>query len=200
MPKLKVSYPKGATPIDLDELKDLIPDFISTMSELNQVEQTNISDGFLWAGKQNLEDILTASFVFKLHEKMFDQVWKWAGQKRRTNKNIGVMKEHILNDLGELLKQTQYWIQHQTFSDDEIAARFHHRLVQIHIFPNGNGRHARLLTDLLLTKRGCPKFTWGSKGAASSIEVEGKTREKYIAALRQGDRNDFTDLIAFARS
>lgn len=200
MSKFKVTYPSGATPIDPDELKDLIPDYISTMSELNQVEQSNIADGFVWAGKQNHDDILTASFIFKLHEKMFEQVWKWAGKMRRTNKNIGVMKEQIMNDLGLLLGNADFWIKNSTFPKDEMAARFHHRLVQIHVFPNGNGRHARLMTDLLLLKCGGSKFTWGTNGAYTPLEVEGKTRTEYIAALKQADQNDFSALIKFARS
>lgn len=200
MSKFTVTYPSGATPIDPDELKDLIPDYISTMGELNQVEQSNIADGFVWAEKQIQGDILTGTFIFKLHEKMFEQVWKWAGKMRRTNKNIGVMKEHIMNDLGQLLGNTQFWLEHKTFSNDEIAARFHHRLVQIHVFPNGNGRHARLMTDLLLIKNGEPKFTWGSNGAHSPFEVEGKTRTEYITALKKADQDDFSELIKFARS
>ncbi len=200
MSKFKVTYPSGATPIEPDELKDLIPDYISTMSELNQVEQSNIADGFVWAGKQTHDDLLTATFIFKLHKKMFDQVWKWAGKMRRSNKNIGVMKEHIMNDLGQLLGNTQYWIEYKTFSDDEIAARFHHRLVQIHVFPNGNGRHARLMTDLILMKNGVSKFTWGTNGTYTPLEAEGKTRSDYIAALKKADQNDFNALITFARS
>ena len=200
MSKFKISYPSGATPIDLDELKDLIPDYISTMGELNQLEQSNIADGFLWAGKQELDDLLSVSFILKLHKNMFNQVWKWAGKTRKSNKNIGVMKENIMNDLAILIGNTKYWIDNKTFSNDEIAARFHHRLVQIHIFPNGNGRHARLITDLLLQKLGKDKFTWGTMGAHTLLEVEGKTRSDYVAALKKADGDDFVDLIKFVKS
>lgn len=200
MSKLKITYPNGATPIDQDELKDLIPDYLSTISELNQVEQANIADAFVWAEKQDLSEILTATFVFKLHEKMFNQVWKWAGKQRRSNKNIGVMKEQVGNDLGQLLKNVEYWIQNKTFAPDELAARFHHKLVQIHIFPNGNGRHARLMTDLLLTHLNEPNFTWGSKIALTPIEVEGKTRLAYISALKKADGGAFADLLEFAKN
>lgn len=200
MSKFKVTYPSGATPIEPDELKDLVPDYISTMAELNQIEQANIADGFVWAEKQNSEELLTVTFILKLHTKMFNQVWKWAGKMRKSNKNIGVMKEHIMNDLGQLIGNTQFWIEHKTFSNDEIAARFHHRLVQIHIFPNGNGRHARLMTDLLLAKCGEPKFTWGTNGVYTPLEVEGKTRTEYINALKLADQDDFSQLIKFARS
>lgn len=200
MSKFKISYPSGATPIDPDELKDLIPDYISTLGELNQLEQSNITDGFVWAGKQDLTDLLSASFILVLHKKMFEQVWKWAGQTRKSNKNIGVMKESIMNDLGILIGNTKYWIDKKTFSNDEIATRFHHRLVQIHVFPNGNGRHARLMTDLILLSLGENKFTWGTLGVHTQIEVEGKTRSEYVAALKKADKDDFANLIQFARS
>jgi Fic-DOC domain mobile mystery protein B len=200
MSKFKISYPGGATPIDPDELKDLIPDYISTMGELNQLEQSNIADGFVWAGKQDLDELMSATFVLKLHENMFKQVWKWAGETRKSNKNIGVMKENIMTDFAILIGNTKFWIENKTFSHDEIAARFHHRLVQIHVFPNGNGRHARLMTDLLLQKLGENKFTWGTLSAHTPLEVEGKTRSDYVAALKKADKDDFVDLIKFVKS
>lgn len=200
MSKFKIIYPSGATPIDLDEIKDLIPDYISTMGELNQVEQSNIADAFVWVDRQALDELLTGTFVFKLHERMFNQVWRWAGQTRRSNKNIGVMKEHIMNDLAQLLGDAKYWVDHGVFSKDEAAARFHHRLVQIHIFPNGNGRHARLMTDLFLKKYGEPSFSWGTNTTRAPIEVEGKTRAEYITALKSADSGDFGLLMKFVRS
>lgn len=200
MPKFKISYPSGATSIEPDELKDLVPDYISTMSELNQLEQSNIADGFVWAGKQDLGDLLSVTFILKLHENMFKKVWKWAGKVRRSNKNIGVMKERIMTDLAILIGDTQFWIENKTFATDEIAARFHHRLVQILVFPNGNGRHARLMTDLLLQKLGESKFTWGTLSAQTALEVEGQTRSDYVAALKKADKDDFVDLIKFVKS
>ena len=200
MSDLKITCSTGATAIDPDEIKDLIPDYISTMGELNELEQSNIANAFVWVGKQQLDDLLSVSFVLKLHEKMFDQVWKWAGRFRRSNKNIGVMKENIQTDLAILIGDTQFWIQNNTFSKTEIAVRFHHRLVQIHIFPNGNGRHARLMTDLLLQKIGESKFTWGATKVQRAIDVEGQTRSEYIAALKKADRGDFLDLIQFVKS
>lgn len=200
MTKFKIIYPSGATPIDHDELRDLIPDYISTLGELNQLEQSNIADGFIWAGKQDLDDLLSVSFILKLHEKMFTQVWKWAGKIRKSNKNIGVEKEDIITNLAIHIGDTKFWIKNKTYSHDEIAVRFHHRLVQIHVFPNGNGRHARLITDLLLQSLGENKFTWGQLGANTSLDVEGHTRSGYIAALKKADKNDFSDLIKFVKS
>ena len=200
MAKFKIVAASGATPIDPDEAQELIPDYVATMEELNQAEQSNIADAYVWAGKQNLDDLLTGTFIFKLHERMFGQIWKWAGKMRRSNKNIGVHKENIMTDLGQLLGDAQYWVKNSSFPIDEIAARFHHRLVQIHVFPNGNGRHARLMTDLFLEKCGGQKFTWGTLNPHTSLEVEGKTRTEYITALRAADDDNFVALIQFARS
>jgi Fic-DOC domain mobile mystery protein B len=200
MSKFKIVHASNATPIDPDEIKDLIPDYISTMGELNQVEQSNIADAFIWADRQDLDELFTATFVFKLHERMFNQVWKWAGKTRRSNKNIGVMKEHIMNDIAQLLADVNYWVDNAVYAKDEAAVRFHHRLVQIHIFPNGNGRHARLMTDLFLKKYGEPKFSWGTKSQQSTVENEGKTRDNYIAALKSADTGDFRLLMKFVRN
>lgn len=199
MSKLKIEYPTGSTPIDLDEVGDLIPDYLTTVQELNSVEQSNIADGYLWAERQNLDELLTATFVLTLHKRMFDQVWRWAGKARKSNKNIGVMKEQIMTSLGQLLGDTNYWIENQTYSPDEIGVRFHHLLVKIHAFPNGNGRHARLMTDLLLMKMGVQKFSWGITEASSPLEVEGKTRSDYIAALRAADAGEYALLLEFVR-
>ena len=115
MTKFKISYPSGATTLDADEFQDLMPDYISTRDELNQVEQSNIADAFVWADNRVLDELLTGTFVLKLHEKMFNQVWRWAGQTRKSNKNIGVMKEHIMNDLAQLLGDVQFWVQNEFF-------------------------------------------------------------------------------------
>jgi Fic-DOC domain mobile mystery protein B len=200
MSKFKITYPSEATPLDPNEAGELIPDYISTMEELNQLEQANIADAFVWADKESLDDLLTATFVCNLHKKMFDQVWKWAGKMRRSNKNIGVMKEQIMSDLGALLKNAEYWIENRTFPPDELAARFHHRLVHTHVFTNGNGRHARLMTDLVLKRLDEPKFTWGTNGNHTPIEIEGDTRQEYITALTAADNNNFEALITFSRS
>jgi Fic-DOC domain mobile mystery protein B len=200
MAKFKMNYPDGSTPIDPSEMEDLIPDYISTQGELNTLEQANIADAFLWAERANLEDLLTATFILTLHKRMFGDVWKWSGQQRKSNKNIGVSKEDISQALGALLKDVDYWIKNKTFPSNEIAVKFHHRLVQIHIFPNGNGRHARLITNLLLKKMEQPSFTWGFAADPTPIEVEGPTRESYITALKTADAGDYRLLLKFVRS
>ena len=131
---------------------------------------------------------------------MFNQVWKWAGRARTSGKNIGIDWKLIATQVAQLLGDTQYQLDHKTFEIDEIAARFHHRLVQIHAFPNGNGRHARLMTDLFLETRDQAPFTWGMRTAQTPIEAEGARRQEYIRALRAADKNDFALLLAFVRT
>jgi Fic-DOC domain mobile mystery protein B len=127
---------------------------------------------------------------------MFDQTWKWAGQYRRTEKNIGIPAYQTREQLGVLLGDVRYWIEHGTYSPDEIAVRFHHRLVVIHPFPNGNGRHARLIADVLAIKMGRPAFTWG----ATDLVRPGEARAQYLEAIRAADKGEMQTLIAFARS
>jgi Fic-DOC domain mobile mystery protein B len=127
---------------------------------------------------------------------MFDQTWKWAGRYRSAEKNIGIAHYQIRDALATLLGDVRYWIEHETFALDELAVRFHHRLVWIHPFANGNGRHARLIADVLLQRQGQPVFTWGG----ADIVRAGDFRRRYIDALRAADKNDLQPLLVFARS
>ncbi len=199
MSKPDVEYPPGATPLDPSEIAGLIPNYITTQRELNLLERENILEATKWAIGRKHKDILNPSFAYKLHKKMFGRVWKWAGQQRRSNKNIGVMKEQIPTQLAQLFGDTNYWIEHNTFPWDEIGARFHHRLVWIHVFPNGNGRHARLMTDILLESFGQVPFSWGQKNSAAPLDGEGALRAKYVNALKSADGNGFEPLIEFVR-
>lgn len=192
---MHIDYPPGATPLDADELASLIPGHITTQGELNEWEQANIVQGDQWARKQRKE-ILNEAFLRQLHHQMFGETWKWAGEFRKTDKNIGVDWLQIGVELKKLLDDTHYQIEHASYPPDEIAVRFHHRLVAIHPFPNGNGRHARLMADLLVERLGQPRFTWGSR----SLIDAGATRQAYIAALQAADRRDIAPLLAFARS
>jgi len=192
---VKLDYPPGATPLDADELASLIPGHITTQGELNEWEQLNIAHGENWARKQRKE-ILNEGFVRQLHKQMFGETWKWAGEFRKSDKNIGVDWLTIGVELKKLLDDAHYQLEHASYPPDEIAARFHHRLVAIHPFPNGNGRHARLMADLLVERLGQPRFTWGSR----SLVDAGETRQCYIAALQAADARDIAPLLTFARS
>ncbi len=127
---------------------------------------------------------------------MFDQTWKWAGTYRKTEKNIGVALHLILESIGNLLGDARFWLEHETYPIHELAVRFHHRLVWIHPFPNGNGRHARLVADLMTRKYGGKDLTWGSK----ELVAEGNARHAYLEALRAADAGDLRPLTLFSVS
>ncbi|MCB0362545.1 MAG: mobile mystery protein B, partial [Bdellovibrionales bacterium] len=182
--------PDGATPLDSNELEGLIPRYISTRGELNILEQENILEGEAWV-KNKKKDLLTEVFFRRLHREMFKNVWKWAGEYRKTGKNIGVVHENISTELKKLCDDVQYWIKYKTYSWDEIGAHFHHRLVVIHPFPNGNGRFARLMTDALLESNGQKSFSWGLVGLECMKVNADEVRKNYLAALRDADDKRF---------
>ncbi|MDQ6971684.1 MAG: mobile mystery protein B [Mariprofundaceae bacterium] len=189
--------PQGATPLDRDEAEGLRLTHITTREELNIFEAENIRAGMQWAWRSRRKDMLSESFMRQLHKKMFGNVWRWAGAFRQSNKNIGVPREKIGIELRQLCDDVNYWIEHESYPADELAARLHHRLVAIHPFPNGNGRHARMMADLLLEKKlGAMRFAWGGAGITTANDC----RRQYIEALQAADRNDYAPLLAFVRS
>ena len=190
-----VEHDDASTPLSAEELEGLIPSYITLRSELNEAEQANILEAEEWAFKRK-RDVLSEKFLNDLHKRMFGRVWKWAGQHRHTGKNIGADAYRIPVELRQLLDDVRFWINNDTYQPDEIAARFHHKLVWIHIFPNGNGRHARLATDLLLTALDQPRFSWGRDNLVDANE----TRQAYVDALRAADHHDYGPLLAFVRS
>ena len=190
-------YPSGATPLNRDEMQGLIPTHITVRAELDRLEQENINDAMLWLRSARSHDILSESFLKRLHNKMFCNVWKWAGTFRKSDKNLGVAWHQIPVELKKLCDDVGYWIVNKSFLEDEIAVRFHHRLVSIHLFANGNGRHARLVTDLLLvTLLERPAFSWGS----TDLIKTGQDRRIYIDSLHAADKGDYIPLLKFARS
>ncbi|MEO8411647.1 MAG: mobile mystery protein B [Propionivibrio sp.] len=195
---VNLDYPPGVTPLDADELAGLVPGHITTQAELNEWEQLNIVQGESWARKpaQQRKEILDETFLRQLHKQMFGETWRWAGEFRRTDKNIGVDWLTVGVSLRQLLDDVRFQVEHATFSPDETAVRFHHRLVAIHPFANGNGRHARLMADLLIERFGHARFFWGSR----SLTDANDTRRRYITALQTADAHDYAPLIAFARS
>ncbi len=191
------NYPPGATPLNPDETEGLIPTNITTREELDRWEQDNINEALIWLEKQRLKDVFCESFMKKLHKKMFGNVWKWAGTFRQSGKTIGTNWYNLSVDLKNLCDDVQFLIDNKTFSQDEIAVRFHHRLVSIHLFPNGNGRHARLMTDILLEYvLNRSRFTWGS----ADLSKYDEDRKIYIDALHAADKGDYQPLMVFARS
>ncbi|MEZ4753050.1 MAG: mobile mystery protein B [Bdellovibrionota bacterium] len=188
--------PEGSTPLDLNESLGLIPE-ISTQDELNTFEQLNISQALKWAQKSRKlkRELLTPSGLFLLHRRMFANVWIWAGSIRSSEKNIGFSPDQIQMQLKSACEDTKYQIENSVDDLEAIAVRFHHRLTQIHAFPNGNGRHARLSADLLMTFNGQRAFSWG----AESLKEISDMRDEYIAALREADCGDISALVRFAK-
>ena len=194
---MNFEYPDGATPIDLDEAQGLLLPHISTRGELDRWEQDKISEAEAAVFRRRQRDVLTEKYARTLHKKMFGSVWRWAGKFRRSQKNIGIEWIQIPVALRQLFDEVNGWLEYDTFSPDEIAARFHHRLVAIHAFPNGNGRHARLMADIVLVYLlGQKRFSWGQENLTNA----GECRRHYIEALRAADRHDYGPLLAFVRS
>jgi Fic-DOC domain mobile mystery protein B len=187
-----------ATPLTPEEEAQLVPSFIKTRDELNRAEQQAIADAarLVLRRPPNAERLLDSTYLLRLHRSMFKPVWKWAGKIRTTERNIGVEPWRIRTDLQQLLDDARAWVEHTSYPPDEIAVRFHHRLVAIHCFANGNGRHARLVADLLALALGQAAFTWG----AGDLAPVGEVRSAYLAALKQADQHDYAALLWFARS
>jgi Fic-DOC domain mobile mystery protein B len=196
---LEFDYKDGQTPLDEEEKEGLKIKSITTQGELDEFEQLNIEKAVEWTIRANLkpEKILTEKFIKDLHKKMFDDVWKWAGAFRKTDKNIGIRWTQIGIELKNLLDDTKYWIENKTFQPEEIAIRFKHRIVSIHCFPNGNGRHSRMMADIIMESIfGKEIFSWHQSNMVKANE----TRKEYINALRKADNGNVVPLIKFAKN
>jgi len=195
---LNFDYHDGQTPLSEEEKDGLLISSITTHAELNEHEQLNIQKAVEWSilRKHKQDKIFTEAFVKKLHRKMFSNVWAWAGSFRKTEKNIGVSWVRIGVELRCLLEDAQYWVEHGVYEPDEMAIRFKHRLVSIHCFSNGNGRHSRLMADIIVESIfGKDAFLWHRSDMVAPNDV----RKAYIAALVAGDKGDLAPLLAFAR-
>jgi Fic-DOC domain mobile mystery protein B len=187
--------PDDATPLTPEEQSALIPAHIAYRRELNEAEFENIARAQDWALARR-RDVLSEKFVRDLHKQMLGDVWRWAGDFRKSERNLGIPFYEITMQLRQLLDDTKAWIEYASYPPDEIAVRFHHRLMKIHPFPNGNGRHSRLMADLLVMRLGGERFSWGS----ANLQADGDLRGRYIAALKSADNHDTAPLLAFARS
>ena len=190
---LKPDHPPGATPLDPDEIAGLIPSGVSAQEQLNLWESENILAAEAWVAGLRRLDVLDERFLRELHRRMFDRTWRWAGIFRKSGKNIGIAPELIAPAIRDLVEDVRAQIEAKAMPIAEIAARFHHRLTRIHPFANGNGRHARMMTDLLLRQHGAVPFTWGQ----GDLVHAGELRSAYIAALRAADAHDYAPLFAF---
>ncbi|MHC1706898.1 MAG: mobile mystery protein B [Bacteroidales bacterium] len=195
---LKLDYIDGQTPLDEDEKLGLLIKTISTREELDEFEQANIQQAVEWTLKNKFttEEILSEDFVLLIHRRMFGEVWNWAGTIRKTNKNIGVDKFQISAELRTLMDDCKYWIENQTFGADEITIQFSHRIVKIHVFSNGNGRHSRLIADIIASNLfNKPVFTWGGTNLSKKSDI----RKQYLNAIYEADKGNIQPLIDFAR-
>jgi Fic-DOC domain mobile mystery protein B len=183
------------TPLTADERDQLIPSYITLRYELNEAEQINIGAALRWANARR-RDVLDRAFLCELHRRMFCDVWRWAGRYRTTARNIGVDAHRIVEDMQHAIDDARYWVANGTYAPDEIAVRFSHRVMAIHLFPNGNGRFSRLAGDLLAEQMGRAPFAWGR---LSSVDPD-RVRARYIAALQAADGHDIGPLVLFARS
>lgn len=175
---LDLAYINGQTPLDEDEKDGLLIPTIATREELDEFEQNNIEDAVQWVLNKSfkIEAILTEKFVRNLHKRMYGNIWAWAGIFRKTDKNLGIDKWQIPTALKHLCDDALFWIQNETFTPDEIALRFKHRIVSIHCFANGNGRHSRLMADVIISKvYNLPLFSWGTQ----NLIYEGSARSSY---------------------
>jgi len=196
---LDLKYQDGQTPLDEDEKEGLKIKSITTQKELDEFEQLNIEKAIEWTIHANLkpEKILTEKFIKDLHKKMYSDVWKWAGEFRKTDKNIGINWTQIGIELKNLIDDTKYWIENKTYPPEEIAIRFKHRIVAIHCFPNGNGRHSRVIADIIIESIfGKEIFTWHNSNMLKADE----TRKSYILALKEADNGNIIPLIEFAKN
>ena len=187
--------PEGSTPLHPHDQRGLRQSWIVTRNDLNAAEQANILAGRAWALRSRTA-LTSENYLRRLHARMFGDVWAWAGKLRVVETNVGAPPHEIPIRLRQFLNDVDYWIANQTYASDELAARFHHGLVLIHPFTNGNGRHTRLAADLMCRQLGVVAFTWGRQ----SIDLPGDTRRAYLGALRAADNHDFAPLLAFVRS
>src|SRR5262249_19165779 len=160
--------------LDPDEAEGLLPD-LHTQKELNDWEHANILKAHAWAFGRSSRRVLQYAFALELHKRMFDETWLWAGKLRRSDKNIGVPWQGIPQRVRQALDNAAHWAEHNTYPVDEAAVRLHHQLVAVHPFPTGNGRHSRLMADVLLHTRGLKPFTWGS----ANLTIRGDARALY---------------------
>ena len=196
---LEIKYNTGQTPLSEEEKEGLKIKVITTQGELDQFEQLNIEKAVEWTMRTRLkpDKILTEKFMKDLHKKMYGDVWKWAGEFRTSEKNIGIKWPLIGVELKKLLDDANYWIQNGTYIPEEIAIRFKHRLVSIHCFPNGNGRHSRMIADIIMESIFKENvFSWHQ----SNMTKPNDTRKEYISALKKADNGEITPLIEFAKN
>ncbi len=193
----------GQTPLTADDRLGLIPGHVQTREELDELEADNIAAALAWLARRGRADPLSIQFMREVHLQMYGDVWSWAGNySREFNRPLGVDANQIAPELRKLIDDAKLWIENGTFDDPfELLAAFHHRLTAVHPFPNGNGRWARLMTDILARRIDAPRLSWGgAAGEAALRHVDSGARRTYVDALRTADDHDLNPLTALIHS
>lgn len=182
---------EGETP--LDDISGLIPK-ITTRVELDSEEAKNISNAFLKylllpSVAKNIQ--FDEPFLRQVHIDMLGNVWTWAGTYRTTQTSIGIEANKIQHKLYQLMDDLKTWTEFWEYK--ETATKLHHMLVIIHPFLNGNGRWARLVTDIWLASQGHETLEWGNENL---VDVN-NDRSEYILALKETDKGDLERLQKF---
>ena len=185
---------EGETP--LDDLSGALVD-IKTRQELDELEHKNNNKAYakyLLMNPSKKALPMTYQSLCEIHKDMFGEVWSWAGEKRTSEKNLGVSPVKIGSEIHRFLHELHQW-EKEGAPPSEIAAKMHHRLVAVHPFENGNGRWARLVTNLYLHKNGQPLIQWPT----DPDFVEKVFRPQYLAALKSADKGDYKPLLKLHR-
>ncbi len=193
----------GQTPLTADDRLGLIPGHIQTREELDELEADNITAAVAWLARRRRQDPLSIRFFREVHRQMYGDVWSWAGNySNEFNRPLGVDANQIEPELRKLNDDAKFWIENDTFDDQfDLIAAFHHRLTAVHPFPNGNGRWARLMTDILARRINAPRISWGgAAGEAALRHVDSAARRTYVDALRTADGHDLDPITALIRS
>lgn len=195
-----IENPEGATPLSPDDMLGLKHKHVDTREQLNELEAANILQGQIWAStlkKPTLDSIFDRAFVTNLHKALFGDVWEWAGIFRQRQLNIGIDPKNIPVDLHNFLEDAKCWVEFKHYDNLELSARIQHRLVQIHPFVNGNGRHSRIFTDIVrVYLLGEKPMKW----AYAKLEDLTEERSSYITGLRKADEGDFSVFIKYLQS
>jgi Fic-DOC domain mobile mystery protein B len=151
--------------------------------------------------KSRMPGMLSIDYLQELHRQMLGEVWQWAGEIRANDLQNAFASPvpDIRPQLAMLyLDATEHWLQDDRMTPDEFTVRVHHRVVKVHPFRNGNGRHSRLLADLVLEKhfRLAP-FTWGGNAGLGNTDPN---RETYLEGLKAADKGDYEPLMKLCRA
>jgi Fic-DOC domain mobile mystery protein B len=188
----------GQTPLPYEMQKGLKIKTIQNMGELDEHEEANIAKGLSWLARQK-SDPKTYDFWIKLHKKLFEDVWTWAGKIRQhelQNPDF-LLPQDIWTGLKHLQEDLKAWIELNSYPPKEIAARFHVGIETVHPFVNGNGRFGRILTDQICKFQSFDVPTWGKSLASQPKE----RRKAYIDSLTYARRKrDFTQIISMMYS